>query len=148
MIMHPLDLIKTRFQLQNNVISTGQSQQHYAGVRDCARKMYHQEGLFSFWKGILPPILVETPKRAWKFFTFEQFQKIFLFGSEKPGVMVGNLWNSWSICSYFSSRRTLWQGWAQGSLRPLSSILLKWWKLKCNQTDPTSHRRPPLGRLD
>ena len=47
-----------------------------------------QEGLFSFWKGLLPPILVETPKRAWKFFTFEQFQKVFLFGSDKPSALV------------------------------------------------------------
>jgi len=28
--------------------------------------MYHTEGVFSFWKGILPPLFVETPKRAWK----------------------------------------------------------------------------------
>ena len=102
MIMHPLDLIKTRFQLQNSSLAGAQ----YTGVRDCARKMYAQvvdntrlygyifisfliqEGLFSFWKGLLPPILVETPKRAWKFFTFEQFQKLFLFGSDKPSALV------------------------------------------------------------
>ena len=98
--MHPLDLIKTRFQLQNNTAQMS-DQHHYTGVRDCARKMYHQEGLLSFWKGILPPILVETPKRAWKFFTFEQFQKIFLFGSDKPGPLVrkhGFL----KFCSIFS----------------------------------------------
>ena len=88
MIMHPLDLIKTRFQLQNNTISSSAQSQHYSGVRDCAAKMYRQEGLLSFWKGILPPILVETPKRAWKFFTFEQFQKMFLFGGDKPGALV------------------------------------------------------------
>lgn len=29
-------------------------------------KMYKTEGLSAFWKGILPPILVETPKRAVK----------------------------------------------------------------------------------
>lgn len=29
-------------------------------------KMYKTEGLPAFWKGILPPILVETPKRAVK----------------------------------------------------------------------------------
>ena len=65
MIMHPLDLIKTRFQLQNTVAGAG-SEQHYTGVRDCMVKMYRQEGLRSFWKGLLPPVLVETPKRAWK----------------------------------------------------------------------------------
>ena len=90
MIMHPLDLIKTRFQLQNNNVAGGgvARDQHYTGIRDCARKMYQQEGLFSFYKGLLPPILVETPKRAWKFFTFEQFQKMFLFGRDKPGALV------------------------------------------------------------
>ena len=101
--MHPLDLIKTRFQLQTSTSA------QYTGVRDCVRKMYAQvtlgadilttvtniffcaqEGLFSFWKGLLPPVLVETPKRAWKFFTFEQFQKVFLFGADKPGAMVSS----------------------------------------------------------
>jgi hypothetical protein len=28
-----------------------------------------------FYKGILPPILAETPKRATKFFTFEQYKQ-------------------------------------------------------------------------
>ena len=40
MIMHPLDLIKTRFQLQNSSLAGAQPQ--YTGVRDCARKMYAQ----------------------------------------------------------------------------------------------------------
>ncbi len=43
-----------------------QFQVHYDGVADCMRKMYRSEGVLSFWKGVLPPILVETPKRAWK----------------------------------------------------------------------------------
>lgn len=40
MIMHPLDLIKTRFQLQNSSLAGAGPQ--YTGVRDCARKMYAQ----------------------------------------------------------------------------------------------------------
>ena len=56
--------------------------QNYRGVFDCMRKMYRTEGLLSFWKGILPPILVETPKRAWKFLTFEQFKILFNFGGK------------------------------------------------------------------
>ena len=39
--------------------------------------MYKAEGLGSFWKGIVAPIMVETPKRAWKFCTFEQFKHAF-----------------------------------------------------------------------
>ncbi|XP_014480658.1 PREDICTED: mitochondrial 2-oxodicarboxylate carrier isoform X3 [Dinoponera quadriceps] len=47
-------------------------------------KMYKTEGLPAFWKGILPPIVVETPKRAVKFFTFEQYKQFFLFGASAP----------------------------------------------------------------
>lgn len=46
--------------------------------------MIANEGLFSLYKGILPPILAETPKRAAKFLTFEQTKPLFMFGSDKP----------------------------------------------------------------
>ena len=42
----------------------------------------------SFYKGILPPILVETPKRATKFFTFEQYKRAFSFGGTAPDWLV------------------------------------------------------------
>ncbi|XP_050344315.1 mitochondrial 2-oxodicarboxylate carrier [Nymphalis io] len=84
-IMHPLDLIKTRLQLQANKSSLKSSDPHYYnGIIDCMKKMYRYEGVTSFWKGILPPILAETPKRAVKFVTFEQYKKLFLFGSSSP----------------------------------------------------------------
>ncbi|XP_012278839.1 mitochondrial 2-oxodicarboxylate carrier [Orussus abietinus] len=81
-IMHPMDLVKTRFQLQ---IKTKEVDPlYYTGIRDCMVKMYKNEGLAAFWKGILPPIIVETPKRAVKFFTFEQYKQFFLFGASAP----------------------------------------------------------------
>ena len=36
--------------------------------------------LLSFYKGILPPVLAETPKRATKFFTFERYKHVFAYG--------------------------------------------------------------------
>ena len=54
-----------------------------SGIVDCMRKMYRTEGVLSFWKGILPPIMAETPKRAWKFFTFEQFKVLFKFSKDQ-----------------------------------------------------------------
>ncbi|KAJ2951717.1 hypothetical protein O0L34_g13881 [Tuta absoluta] len=84
-IMHPLDLVKTRLQIQSNKTALSSSDpHHYKGVFDCMRKMYRHEGKLSFWKGILPPILAETPKRAVKFFTFEQYKRFFMFGSSTP----------------------------------------------------------------
>lgn len=79
-LMHPLDLIKTRFQIQRGP----DDPTRYSSMLDCVRKMYRTEGPFSFYKGILPPILAETPKRATKFFTFEQYKKLFLFGADSP----------------------------------------------------------------
>ncbi|XP_010833625.1 mitochondrial 2-oxodicarboxylate carrier isoform X2 [Bos indicus] len=42
--------------------------------------------LFGFYKGILPPILAETPKRAVKFFTFEQYKKLLGYVSLSPAL--------------------------------------------------------------
>jgi len=42
----------------------------------------------SFYKGILPPLLAETPKRAVKFFTFEQYKSMYSYGSYlSPGIV-------------------------------------------------------------
>lgn len=89
-IMFPLDLVKTRLQLQTTATSAIKSSDphYYNGVFDCIKKMYRYEGLRSFWKGILPPILVETPNRAVKFVTFEQTKRFFLFGSSTPTPLV------------------------------------------------------------
>lgn len=88
-LMHPLDIAKTRLQMQSsaNPLITGV---HYNGVLDCFGKMYKREGLLSYWKGILPPILVETPKTAVRFFTFEQSKQFFLFGQSRPTPLVSS----------------------------------------------------------
>lgn len=91
-IMHPLDLVKTRLQLQATSKTVLHSDPHYyTGIVDCMKKMYKYEGFTSFWKGIVPPILAETPKRAVKFATFEQYKKLFLFGSSSPTPLTFSL---------------------------------------------------------
>lgn len=81
-IMQPLDVVKTRLQLQSK--KTAKNEVYYKGVFDCFAKMYKNEGVLSFWKGILPPVMVETPKRALKFVCFEQYKPLFMFGSPEP----------------------------------------------------------------
>ncbi|CAH0400148.1 unnamed protein product [Chilo suppressalis] len=91
-IMHPLDLVKTRLQLQSSKTPASRADPYYYnGIVDCMKKMYKHEGLTSFWKGILPPILAETPKRAVKFFTFEQYKQFFMFGSSTPTPLTFSL---------------------------------------------------------
>lgn len=83
-IMHPLDLIKTRFQIQRGP----EDPNRYTSLVDCFKKMYRNEGALSFYKGILPPLLAETPKRAVKFFTFEQYKTMYSYGSYlSPGIV-------------------------------------------------------------
>jgi solute carrier family 25 (mitochondrial 2-oxodicarboxylate transporter), member 21 len=78
--MYPLDVVKTRFQLQ--VKGSGEQ---YTGMIDCFQKIIKNEGYvhlilqgkaifidnccrFSrLYRGIVPPILMEAPKRATKF---------------------------------------------------------------------------------
>ncbi|XP_013365819.1 PREDICTED: mitochondrial 2-oxodicarboxylate carrier isoform X2 [Chinchilla lanigera] len=63
-LMHPLDVVKTRFQIQRNATDPNS----YKSLGDSFRTIFRTEGLFGFYKGILPPILAETPKRAVKTF--------------------------------------------------------------------------------
>ncbi|EQB78861.1 solute carrier family 25 (mitochondrial oxodicarboxylate carrier), member 21-like protein [Camelus ferus] len=62
----------------------------HVSVLQVALKMALQLGnhfwLFGFYKGILPPILAETPKRAVKFFTFEQYKKLLGYVSLSPAL--------------------------------------------------------------
>ncbi|KAF6019317.1 SLC25A21 [Bugula neritina] len=84
-LLHPLDVIKTRFQLQK----AGTSAQ-YSSLGHCFTDMYRTEGLLSFYKGILPPIMAETPKRGTKFLVFEQYKRLFLLfdGISQPYVFL------------------------------------------------------------
>uniref|UniRef100_A0A3Q3AN78 Mitochondrial 2-oxodicarboxylate carrier n=1 Tax=Kryptolebias marmoratus TaxID=37003 RepID=A0A3Q3AN78_KRYMA len=79
-LMHPLDVIKT-FQIQRGAGDPTS----YKSLGDCFRTIFRKE-IFGFYKGILPPILAETPKRAVKFFTFEQYKKLLGLTPLSPGL--------------------------------------------------------------
>ncbi|XP_061157632.1 mitochondrial 2-oxodicarboxylate carrier isoform X1 [Syngnathus typhle] len=81
-LMHPLDVVKTRFQIQRGTSDPNS----YKSLGDCFRTISRNEGIFGFYKGILPPILAETPKRAVKFFTFEQYKKLLNLTPLSPGL--------------------------------------------------------------
>ncbi|XP_051051834.1 mitochondrial 2-oxodicarboxylate carrier [Phodopus roborovskii] len=81
-LMHPLDVVKTRFQVQRNTTDP----HSYKSLGECFRMIFRREGIFGFYKGILPPILAETPKRAVKFSTFEQYKKLLGYVSLSPGL--------------------------------------------------------------
>lgn len=72
LVMYPLDVVKTRMQLQ-----TSKSAVQYNGLFDCIKKIISKEGTSQLYKGITSPILMEAPKRATKFAFNEKFIKFY-----------------------------------------------------------------------
>lgn len=64
-----------------------QQEVYYTGVFDCMRKMIKSEGLFAIYKGIVPPIVMETPRKGIMLLVFEQYKRLFTFGNDKPGPL-------------------------------------------------------------
>ncbi|KAJ3074412.1 hypothetical protein HDU98_011289 [Podochytrium sp. JEL0797] len=72
LVCYPLDVVKTRFQLQ----VTG-AENAYKNLGDAFTKIIKQEGFGALYRGILPPIMVEAPKRAIKFTANEEYTRLF-----------------------------------------------------------------------
>jgi len=70
LIMYPLDVVKTRLQLQKG---TGK----YTSVLQTFRTIAKEEGPLNLYRGILSPIMAEAPKRAVKFAANEQYKPMF-----------------------------------------------------------------------
>ncbi|EPS29280.1 hypothetical protein PDE_04229 [Penicillium oxalicum 114-2] len=83
LVMYPLDVVKTRVQLQTGPAVPGG--EHYNGMLDCFRKIIKQEGFSRLYRGISAPILMEAPKRATKFAANDSWGSFYrnLFGVQK-----------------------------------------------------------------
>ncbi|KAJ3006762.1 hypothetical protein HKX48_009488, partial [Thoreauomyces humboldtii] len=68
--MYPLDVVKTRFQL-----TVGKSESN--SILGSFKTIIQTEGPKALYRGILPPILVEAPKRAIKFGANDQYRQFY-----------------------------------------------------------------------
>ncbi|OAA68684.1 mitochondrial 2-oxodicarboxylate transporter [Niveomyces insectorum RCEF 264] len=82
LVMYPLDVVKTRVQLQTG---KGTGPDSYNGMLDCFRKIIRHEGFSRLYRGIAAPIMMEAPKRATKFAANDEWGKVYrkAFGQEK-----------------------------------------------------------------
>jgi len=82
LVMYPLDVVKTRVQLQTG---KGTGADSYNGMVDCFRKIIKNEGFGRLYRGIEAPILMEAPKRATKFAANDAWGKVYrdAFGFSK-----------------------------------------------------------------
>jgi solute carrier family 25 2-oxodicarboxylate transporter 21 len=80
--MYPLDVVKTRVQLQTG---KGIGEDSYNGMVDCFRKIVRNEGFSRLYRGITAPILMEAPKRATKFAANDSWGEFYrgIFGVDK-----------------------------------------------------------------
>ncbi|BFZ53887.1 hypothetical protein PYCC9005_000918 [Savitreella phatthalungensis] len=76
--MYPLDVVKTRSQL-----SVGKGE----GMVSALRSIVKQEGFATLYRGIVPPIFMEAPKRATKFAANDKWGAFYkrTFGVDKAG---------------------------------------------------------------
>lgn len=86
LLFHPLDVVKTRLQSQ-----TKGSAGAYNGIADCVRTTIRNEGFPALYKGILPPICAETPKRAIKFFCFGSYNAYLSRNTGMSNAMCGSI---------------------------------------------------------
>ena len=81
--MYPLDVVKTRIQLQTAAPGTPGA---YTSMLDAFRKIIKTEGVGRLYRGISAPILMEAPKRAVKFSANDSWGKFYrnLFDVQGP----------------------------------------------------------------
>lgn len=74
-IFAPLDRIKLILQTQDSNFRL--KHQKYKGILDCIQRVYKEEGLFSFWKGNFPNLLLYFPTTAFNFAFKDKFHILF-----------------------------------------------------------------------
>ncbi|PWN21217.1 putative ODC2-mitochondrial 2-oxodicarboxylate carrier [Microstroma glucosiphilum] len=80
--LYPLDVVKTRMQLQT---ASAVGADRYNGMFDCFKKIIANEGAGRLYRGIVPPLMLEAPKRAVKFAANDFWAKTYknAFGTEQ-----------------------------------------------------------------
>ncbi|XP_013870377.1 mitochondrial thiamine pyrophosphate carrier [Austrofundulus limnaeus] len=89
-IISPFDVIKIRFQLQIEPVSSQRPTGKYLGILQATRCIYSEEGISAFWKGHIPAQFLSICFGAVQFVSFEFLTKAVhkstLYDSQTPGV--------------------------------------------------------------
>ncbi|KAM6905098.1 mitochondrial thiamine pyrophosphate carrier isoform 1-T1 [Xenentodon cancila] len=89
-LISPFDVIKIRFQLQIEHVSSRRPEGKYSGLFQASRCIYSEEGLSAFWKGHIPAQLLSICYGAVQFTSFEFLTEVVHkstpYDSRTPGV--------------------------------------------------------------
>ena len=90
----PIERIKLLVQNQGEMIKAGRLATPYAGIVDCARRTYADEGMVSFWRGNTANVIRYFPTQALNFAFKDYFKSLFGYKKERDGYywwLFGNL---------------------------------------------------------
>ncbi|CAD6887953.1 unnamed protein product [Tilletia controversa] len=73
----PIERVKLLLQSQGEMISQGRLDRPYNGIGDCFRRVYANEGLWSFWRGTSANVLRIAPTQALNFSFKPLYNRIF-----------------------------------------------------------------------
>ncbi|XP_025902705.1 mitochondrial thiamine pyrophosphate carrier [Nothoprocta perdicaria] len=76
LLVSPLDVVKIRFQLQIEQLSSRNPLAKYHGILQAAQRILREEGLFAFWKGHVPAQFLSVGYGAVQFMVFESLTKL------------------------------------------------------------------------
>lgn len=83
----PIERVKLLLQNQGEMIKRGQLKTPYTGVRDCFKRVFREEGLFSFWRGNQANIIRYFPTQAFNFAFKGYFKGLIGCSKEKDGYI-------------------------------------------------------------
>lgn len=80
----PIERVKLLLQSQGEMIKQGRLEPRYTGISDVMVRIYKSEGLRSFWRGNLAPVIRYFPEHAVTFACKNQFRALFKIRREAP----------------------------------------------------------------
>ncbi|KFQ68819.1 Mitochondrial thiamine pyrophosphate carrier, partial [Phaethon lepturus] len=75
-LVSPLDVVKIRFQLQIEQLSSRNPAAKYHGILQAVQRIFQEEGLVAFWKGHVPAQFLSVGYGAVQFMAFESLTKL------------------------------------------------------------------------
>ena len=89
-IMIPMDTVKTRLVTQMNY----PDQVAYKGINDCFRRVFAEEGIGAFYRGLAPRLLSVVPMIGVQFGVYEYMKKFMLARDQHTSIEPARGWGS------------------------------------------------------
>jgi len=81
----PIERIKLLVQNQGEMLKTGRLDRPYAGIADCFKRTYADEGVVSLWRGNTANVIRYFPTQALNFAFKDYFKSLFGYKKDKDG---------------------------------------------------------------